>query len=149
MDIAKRIREIREGKKLRQADLAEKLGLEISNYSRLEKRDKKLTLEQIESIAHALGVSVKDILYPEMLANSPTDELERKLELEGKEKELLQNTIELLQREKALTARENALELQALQEINEKLLNFIKQIPQRLDEDVFDLIQTFLKDFEG
>ena len=65
MDISKNIKDIREGKGLKQYEIADKLGIERQNYSRLEKRDKKLTIEQLESIAEALGVSLQDVLFGE------------------------------------------------------------------------------------
>lgn len=63
MNIPKRIKEVRESKGFTQKGIADKLGIEASNYSRFEKRGKKLTIEQLESIAAALGVSLKDILF--------------------------------------------------------------------------------------
>jgi transcriptional regulator with XRE-family HTH domain len=65
MDISKRIIEVREEKRKTQADLARLLGMEQSNYARLEKRGKKLTFEQIEKIALALGVTAKELLFGE------------------------------------------------------------------------------------
>lgn len=63
MDISKNIKDIREGKGLKQSEIAKQLGIERQNYSRLEKRGKKLTIEQLESIAKALGVSLQDVLF--------------------------------------------------------------------------------------
>lgn len=65
MDISKNIKDIREGKGLKQYEVADKLGMDRQNYSRLEKRDKKLTIEQLESIAEALGASLQDVLFGE------------------------------------------------------------------------------------
>jgi len=65
MDISKNIKDIREGKGLKQYEIADKLGMDRQNYSRLEKRDKKLTIEQLESIAEALGVNLQDVLFGE------------------------------------------------------------------------------------
>lgn len=63
MDVSKNIKNIRESKGLKQYEIADKLGIDRQNYSRLEKRDKKLTLEQLEGIATALGVSLKELLF--------------------------------------------------------------------------------------
>ncbi|NJL14173.1 MAG: helix-turn-helix transcriptional regulator [Microscillaceae bacterium] len=63
MDLTKRIKELREAKGLKQSDVAEAIGLETPNYSRLERRGKKLTFEQIEGISEAIGVSVKSLLF--------------------------------------------------------------------------------------
>lgn len=64
IDVAKRIKAIRENKGLKQSDVAEKLEMERSNYSRLEKRGNDLSVNQITSIADALGVRLIDILFP-------------------------------------------------------------------------------------
>lgn len=62
MDISKNIISIRESKGIKQSEIAQMLDIEQSNYSRLEKRGSKLTLEQIEKIADALNVTVAEIL---------------------------------------------------------------------------------------
>lgn len=62
MDIPNAIVSIRESKNIKQVEMAQKLGIEQSNYSRFEKRGNKLTIEQLMSIAEALGVTVTDIL---------------------------------------------------------------------------------------
>lgn len=65
MNISKNISSIRESKGIKQYQVAELLGIEPPNYSRLEKRGDKLTIEQLEKIATALGVSVKELLFGE------------------------------------------------------------------------------------
>ena len=60
MDISKNITSIREAKGLKQYEVAERLGIEPPNYSRLEKRGDKLTIEQLKAIADAIGVSFTD-----------------------------------------------------------------------------------------
>ena len=62
MGISERIKSIRENKRIKQVELANSLNLAPSYYSRLEKRGEKMTIEQIQSIADALGVSMGDIL---------------------------------------------------------------------------------------
>ena len=52
------IKEIRESKRLSQVEVARRLGIDTQNYHRLEKRGKKLSIEQLESISDALEVSV-------------------------------------------------------------------------------------------
>jgi len=95
MDIPKRIREIRETKKLRQIDVAQKIGIEVSQYNRYEKRGKKLTIEQLEQIANALDVTLKELLFEE---NS--GDLERELEFLRREKELLEREKKLIEMER-------------------------------------------------
>lgn len=65
MDISNSIIKIRTEKHLKQSDIADRLGIERSNYARLEKRGSKLTIEQLEQIAKAMDVTLLDILYPE------------------------------------------------------------------------------------
>jgi len=62
MDITEKIIAARESKKIKQSELAEKLGLDRSNYSRIEKRGNKLTLEQIEKISDALGLDLTELI---------------------------------------------------------------------------------------
>jgi transcriptional regulator with XRE-family HTH domain len=62
MDISNRIKQIREAKRIKQVEISNALEMNNSYYARLEKRGSKLTLEQIEKIAGALGVSVVELL---------------------------------------------------------------------------------------
>lgn len=78
MNISKRIASIREVKGFTQKQIADLLDMEQSNYSRLEGRGSKLTIEQLEKIASALGVSVVELLTGEG-ENEEIDELKRKL----------------------------------------------------------------------
>ena len=65
MDVAKNIRATREKKGLKQTDMAERLSMERSNYSRLEKRGNDLSVSQVTLIAEALEVDAFDLLFPE------------------------------------------------------------------------------------
>ncbi len=89
MDISKTIRSIREEKRLTQLDMAEKLKMERSNYARLEARGNKLSFEQIEQIASALGVNTLEII---------TGEPQKKDD--GKEIAKLREEIKALQQDK-------------------------------------------------
>jgi transcriptional regulator with XRE-family HTH domain len=82
MDIPKRIKDIREAKNLKQYEVAERIGVEPPQYNKWEKRGKKLTIEQLESIAVALGVSLKDILFGEDAATATTPTHEYKSQFE-------------------------------------------------------------------
>ena len=62
MNIEIKIKEIRESKRIRQIEVADALDMDNSQYAKIEKRGKKLSLEQIEKIAGALGVSVIELL---------------------------------------------------------------------------------------
>ena len=65
MDISKNIKAVREGKRITQSEIARKLGIEPTNYPRLEKRGNRLTIEQLEEIAGALGVGLLELLTGE------------------------------------------------------------------------------------
>lgn len=65
MDVARNIKATREKKGLKQTDMAERLNMERSNYSRLEKRGNDLSVNQVTLIAEALEVNVFDLLFPE------------------------------------------------------------------------------------
>ena len=74
MDMSKTIIKIRESKGLKQSEVAARMGLDQPNYSRLEKRGIKLTLEQIEKFANALDVSPNLIIGLEVKEMSNKDE---------------------------------------------------------------------------
>ena len=76
MDISKNIKTIRETKGLKQSDIAKILEMERTNYHRLESRGEKLTIEQLQSIAGALGVSVGELLGIEAKVETNSEELE-------------------------------------------------------------------------
>lgn len=86
LSITQRIKAIRESKGLTQALVAEALELDRANYNRLEKRGEKMTLEQIQSIADALGVSLGEVLGIE--SSTEEGETGRVKELEKRVKEL-------------------------------------------------------------
>ena len=62
MDLSKNIKAIRERVRLTQSEVSDKLGVSQSNYAYLESRGDKLTIEQLKSIAGALGVGVGELL---------------------------------------------------------------------------------------
>ena len=62
MAITDNIRNFRDQSNLTQEMMAEKLGTTRSNYAYLESRGEKLTIEQLQSIADALGKSVVQLL---------------------------------------------------------------------------------------
>jgi transcriptional regulator with XRE-family HTH domain len=75
MNISERIKIFRERKGFTQQQIADKLGIERPNYSRLEKRGDKLTIEQLKDITNALGVTLKELLFDEQ-----STDIERELE---------------------------------------------------------------------
>ena len=74
MDMSKAIISTRESKGLKQSEVAARMNIDQPNYSRLEKRGKKLTLEQIENIAKALEVSPNVLIGLEVEEMSNKDE---------------------------------------------------------------------------
>ncbi|PRY47141.1 DNA-binding XRE family transcriptional regulator [Spirosoma oryzae] len=62
MDLTANIKAIRNRKGLSQAEVARRLGIDQTSYFRFEKRGNKLTLELLERIAQAIGVTLKELL---------------------------------------------------------------------------------------
>lgn len=60
--IHEKIRHLRELRRLRDEDMAERLGISQSTYSRLEKGEIKLDVERLRKIAEILEVPVEDLL---------------------------------------------------------------------------------------
>lgn len=59
---AQKIRRIREEKKLRQSEIAPKLGISRSSYIEIEKGQKELTLTQLKCLASILDLSLEELL---------------------------------------------------------------------------------------
>ncbi|MBQ8624250.1 MAG: helix-turn-helix transcriptional regulator [Oscillospiraceae bacterium] len=68
--IGNRIKEIRTAKKLTQATLAELSGVEPSNISHIERAATKLSLPTIIRIANALGVTLDELVYGNLVKNA-------------------------------------------------------------------------------
>ena len=87
MDIRNNIKSLREQKGVSQYEMADRMNLDQSSYSRLEKRGNKLSIEQIQSIADALGVDLNSALgYEEPKPDVSTAQLS---ELQIKNENLL------------------------------------------------------------
>ncbi|RFS16094.1 helix-turn-helix domain-containing protein [Emticicia sp. C21] len=86
-NVSQTIKSIRERKGIKQAEIAKSLGIERTNYHRLENRGVKLTIEQLSQIADALEVSISDLLDIEN-TNISSKEPERLLDLENRVVEL-------------------------------------------------------------
>ena len=66
MDTARlNIKRRREGKGLRQQDMAEKLSMSLRSYQSLEIGETKLDLERLEKISNVLETSMEELLRPE------------------------------------------------------------------------------------
>ena len=57
-----RLKEIRESRDLTQAQVAEALGLHLTNYNRLENGDTKMTLDRLEQLAEILHCDPVDLI---------------------------------------------------------------------------------------
>jgi transcriptional regulator with XRE-family HTH domain len=85
MSLSKRISDLRLHRGLKQSELANLLDLSQSSYSRIENKAEKLTIEQLEKIAEALGVSAVELMTGEP----------QKVEDTGKVENLQKEIIEL------------------------------------------------------
>jgi len=130
MDIAKRIKDIREGNGWSQKDVAEIIGLETPNYARYERKGEKLTIEQLKQIASALRVTIKDILFNEA---SSTQDIE--LEKLNTENELLKSKHQIADNEIARLKADNEVKRIQL----EFIAKMIKSQKIKLDTGIIDL----------
>lgn len=62
-EIALKIKEIREKKRIKQIEISTALDMNNSFYAKIEKRGKKLTIEQLEAICKELGEDIS-IFFP-------------------------------------------------------------------------------------
>ena len=69
--VAARVRSLREGAGLSQAQLAEKADTSRSQVANVERGGRAATLSTLEAFARALGVRVTDLLQEEPIANPP------------------------------------------------------------------------------
>jgi transcriptional regulator with XRE-family HTH domain len=101
MTITEKIIALRTEKRIKSSEIANALDLHHSNYLRIEKRDKELSINQLESIAKVLGVSLIELLnYGEGVESVKVDsekvkELEREIKDLKKDLEILVNKNEL------------------------------------------------------
>lgn len=57
------IRDFREDKNLTQADVAEKLGMSVTGYAKLERGESQIRVERLEQIAQILDVKPSELMY--------------------------------------------------------------------------------------
>ena len=70
MEIGKRIKEYRKKNKMTQAELAEKVELEPSTISHIERATTKLSLPTLICIANVLGTSLDELVYTNLAKSS-------------------------------------------------------------------------------
>lgn len=56
------IRDIREDKHFTQADMAEKLGLSITGYAKIERGQSQINIERLQQISKVLEVSIAELI---------------------------------------------------------------------------------------
>ena len=62
MRLGNKIRKIREIKGLKQENIADKIGLSLSSYGKIERGEIKLSVDRLSSIAQAMDLSMNAIL---------------------------------------------------------------------------------------
>ncbi|RRD91183.1 helix-turn-helix domain-containing protein [Conchiformibius steedae] len=65
MDILEQIRIVRECRNLSQEEMAKKLHMTTSHYSKLERGESRMYVDKLEEIAKVLGIELKDLLAVE------------------------------------------------------------------------------------
>ncbi len=65
MTIGTRIRQLRDAKNIKQEEMAKKLNMSQSNYSRIETNEIKTTDEVLEKIAEIFGIEREQLTDPE------------------------------------------------------------------------------------
>jgi transcriptional regulator with XRE-family HTH domain len=60
--VARKLKQIRQDKGLKQSDVAKKAGISTNYYARVERADVKPSLEVFEDIIKALGVHSTDVI---------------------------------------------------------------------------------------
>ena len=109
MELSAKIRKIRELKGISQEHIAARLGMSQAAYSRLEKDDKQLTFDKLESIAEVLEIDPMKILNfdEQMIFNNSNQaggtanlaKIQHYYAYSEKEKELYESQIEELKKE--------------------------------------------------
>ncbi|MFC0309913.1 helix-turn-helix domain-containing protein [Gallibacterium trehalosifermentans] len=61
MEVYKTIRTMRDINQLTQEDMAEKLGISVNAYSKLERGISKISLEKLEQIAHIFNINISEL----------------------------------------------------------------------------------------
>ena len=71
MNIGNRVRQLRQAKNMKIADLAEAIGVDAANISRLETgKQKQFTEQALSNIARSLGVDIADLFTSDVKSNT-------------------------------------------------------------------------------
>ena len=95
MDLAEKIKIEREKRGIKQVDMANALNLERSNYTRMENRGSKMTLDQIQGIAEVIGISVQELMGVELTKSEEKNDIGEKEEKDRKIENLEKRVVEL------------------------------------------------------
>lgn len=157
LDVAKRIKELRESKKITQTDIAAKLGMVPSNYSRLETKGNRIVFEQIEKIAEVLEVSVKELLFGEQ--DTSKVQLKQQMEMEIKMRDVKIEAMEsklfllqdLVEKYKTLFEDERNLKQQQMTLLGEKMIRriFEGRDAGQSKEEVNNAINDYIDEIAG
>lgn len=93
MNIGENIQHLRVAKGLLQSDIAERIGMDKSTYSRIEKKGNKIDFEEILKISKALDVTVLELISA--TKDDKTQQLESRLSE-------VENELQQTEREKSL-----------------------------------------------
>lgn len=105
MHIGEKIKKIREKKGLLQKDVATHIGMHTSNYSKLEKAERDISVEALTKVSELFGMSVDDVIHFEESSQikeikiedrTSVEQLEMIQELEPEDKEMIFRMINTL-----------------------------------------------------
>ncbi len=135
MNISEKIKEIRKEKRISQRELATRLGVNQSNIVYFEGRGNSLTVEQCISIATALEVSIKSLLFDDIDYTDVPNNQELESAFAAKDKE-----IEDLRKENEAYQQNVKLYKKLLKDtINHTLDNLFRQMLRRYAEQTLHI----------
>ncbi|MCX6221288.1 MAG: helix-turn-helix transcriptional regulator [Bacteroidia bacterium] len=141
-EVFKRIADIRKSKGLTQRQICEKIGIAQNNYSKIETGITELTVDHLNKIAGALGVSVVSLIDPDSQSMDYFQELNSKIEA-------LQKTIlekdEFIALQKKLYGNFKSTIIQSISIAELKSMQFMAYKIAEKEIDTVDLIIESIK----
>lgn len=141
MDMSKAIISTRESKGLKQSEVAARMNIDQPNYSRLEKRGKKLTLEQIENIAKALDVSPNVLIGLEVEEMSNKDERDSLSKLNDDYKKRIEELESRLSSTEEATRVKDELNTIKQNQLLEKTKLIQEKVTEKMLERMYEIAQ--------
>lgn len=124
-EILKKVKESREVKGFTQLDIANKLDISLVSYSKIERGETKLTVNHIERIAKALGISPFEILGINSGNKYEIEQLRNRIsELEKENRELVKAFIPIAKILSQIAGNEKVLGDSAEIKISDTLKDF-------------------------